>query len=549
MLLGIALHSAVAYIDLEWIVVDSESSLFLGVMVAFVHCFRMPLFFLLSGFFTAMLWQKRGAKGVLKHRAKRILLPLALGCLTIVPAMRAVIDLASGDDPRFVLPVSKKNLWGAAGNGDLEQVDRFVGLGWPLDDPDPLFRQTPLAWAVNRDRVTVAERLIDSGADPNAKFGGDGLDTALHAAAFLGHADCARLLLDAGADANARNGRGQTPLDVLEVDREATEFVASVLTLDVGFREIQAGREEVKSLLVAAGTTRARTEAQAGGGIGEAGAAIEASTGTPIRSILTGLMYVPFFHHLWFLWVLCWLAVPLIVLSPALAALPRILRLPWWLLSSPVALLWLVPLTALTHGSMFAGTVIPGFGPDTSAGFLPIPGVFLHYAVFFCFGALVYHTPNAGERLGVGWPFTLLLGVPTFVIAVPISMMMPFGYELAGDEPTRRTLSALGQSLFTWLMVFGSAGICRHLLSAERPRLRYLSDSSYWLYLAHLPLIVMLQIALEPVPLPALAKFSLVVAASVALLLASYEWGVRYTLIGTLLNGPRTRSAPDGRSK
>ena len=108
----------------------------LGALVAFIHGFRMPLFFVLSGFFTAMLWQRRGARGLAKHRAKRILLPLGLGCLTIVPAKWAVVILAAASNPTFGVPESSQNLWAAASAGDLEQVRRFTNLGWPVDEPD-----------------------------------------------------------------------------------------------------------------------------------------------------------------------------------------------------------------------------------------------------------------------------------------------------------------------------------------------------------------------------------------------------------------------------
>ncbi|MDJ0663123.1 MAG: acyltransferase family protein [Acidimicrobiia bacterium] len=61
MLLGIALHAALAFIPGFWAVKDSTAS-FNGpydeVLFA-IHGFRMPLFFLLSGFFTAMLWKRR----------------------------------------------------------------------------------------------------------------------------------------------------------------------------------------------------------------------------------------------------------------------------------------------------------------------------------------------------------------------------------------------------------------------------------------------------------------------------------------------------------
>lgn len=45
-------------------------------------------------------------------------------------------------------------------------------------------------------------------------------------------------------------------------------------------------------------------------------------------------------------------------------------------------------------------------------------------------------------------------------------------------------------------------------------------------------------------PLPSVVKLTLLVAVTSAALLLIYEWGVRYTPIGTLLNGKRVRARP-----
>ena len=66
---------------------------------------------------------------------------------------------------------------------------------------------------------------------------------------------------------------------------------------------------------------------------------------------------------------------------------------------------------------------------------------------------------------------------------------------------------------------------------------RYLADSSYWLYLGHLPIVFGLQAALMKVPLHWAIKFPLIVAITLAVLLASYHYLVRPTFIGALLNG------------
>ena len=68
---------------------------------------------------------------------------------------------------------------------------------------------------------------------------------------------------------------------------------------------------------------------------------------------------------------------------------------------------------------------------------------------------------------------------------------------------------------------------------------RYVSDSSYWLYIVHLPLVVGLQVALARFALPFWVKFPFVCTVSTILLLVSYQYLVRSTLIGFVLNGRR----------
>ena len=47
----------------------------------------MQVFFLLSGFFTAMLWRRHGLRALITHRFKRVFLPLMLGLFTVVPLL------------------------------------------------------------------------------------------------------------------------------------------------------------------------------------------------------------------------------------------------------------------------------------------------------------------------------------------------------------------------------------------------------------------------------------------------------------------------------
>ena len=72
MLLGIALHGALSFLPIPWPVRDGQQQELFGWLVSAVHGFRMPVFFVMSGFFTAMLWRRRGLRSLLGHRFRRV---------------------------------------------------------------------------------------------------------------------------------------------------------------------------------------------------------------------------------------------------------------------------------------------------------------------------------------------------------------------------------------------------------------------------------------------------------------------------------------------
>ncbi|MEC7231585.1 MAG: acyltransferase family protein, partial [Planctomycetota bacterium] len=61
MSLGVVLHACLSLSFIPWVITDEVRTGGMTVLFAFIHGFRMPLFFLLSGYFAVMLWQRRGA--------------------------------------------------------------------------------------------------------------------------------------------------------------------------------------------------------------------------------------------------------------------------------------------------------------------------------------------------------------------------------------------------------------------------------------------------------------------------------------------------------
>lgn len=505
MLLGIVLHAALAYTGGPWMVQDTRTSGIFHLLTSAVHGFRMPLFFLLSGFFTAMLWRRRGLKATLAHRFRRVFLPLMLGMVTVVPLMlwlgataaRSAMQRASAGPP---------SLWRACATGEAGQVRQFLEKGADLNAQDPALGMTPLSHAALHGRVEIVRLLLDGGADAQGR-GRDG-STALHAAAFLGRAEIADALLKAGADIQARNERGETALDATLADWGLTRMIARLMKVQAAQEDVLSGRRQVRALLGA--------EPEA------------AETGQrPLLGLWLFATRMPVFSHLWFLWFLCWMAIsfaPFAWLAGRLGWLPgpRRWMAPGW------CWLWLLPLTLLPAWLMSRG--MPRFGPETSSSLLPPLPLLAYYAVFFGFGALYFECGDDQGGLGRRWRWALPAAL---LVILPAGLALTY----AGHSPG--PLAVLLQVLYAWLMCCGLMGLFRTLVPQGRAWIRYLSDASYWMYLAHLPLVAAAQMWMREWPLPAWVKFILVCGGVFALLLVSYEYLVRHTWLGRLLNGPR----------
>ncbi|MEM8704990.1 MAG: acyltransferase family protein [Actinomycetota bacterium] len=231
------------------------------------------------------------------------------------------------------------------------------------------------------------------------------------------------------------------------------------------------------------------------------------------------------FAHMWFLWHLLWLVA---VFAIAAAGLERLERNRG---RSPPARLvdvitWAIPLISVVP---FLGMEEDVLGPDTSEGLLPAAPVIGFYAMFFFFGALLFRSPDGAgpiDRIGRRWPLHLLAGGAVFAILYA---------DLAGG------IAVVLEVLVAWLVSFGMIGLFRRHLAQPSYRVRWLSDSSYWMYLMHLPLVFVFQGVVAALSLPSVIGFVLVVLATVAVLAPSYHGLVRYSPIGRLLNGPRTR--------
>lgn len=117
MFLGVVLHTGSSYLQHrapeEWSHSDPDRSVTFDVLAYVIHSFRMPVFFALAGFFSALVVAQRGWWGFAAHRAQRVLVPLLLFVLPLWVADTLAVALATDRAPGALA-----RAWGALGLPD-----------------------------------------------------------------------------------------------------------------------------------------------------------------------------------------------------------------------------------------------------------------------------------------------------------------------------------------------------------------------------------------------------------------------------------------------
>ena len=186
-------------------------------------------------------------------------------------------------------------------------------------------------------------------------------------------------------------------------------------------------------------------------------------------------------------------------------------------------------------------TWVGWFGVRTpEASLVTNPQAWIGFGTAFGFGWLLHRQVDLIRILERRWLLNSVLAVgliaASFVLAVIIRQRPP----QIGYDPVRLAGAAC-YALAIWTTSFAVIGLALRFLSGFSPVRRYLADASYWLYLIHIPILMALQVAVSDLDWPWAIKFVGILLIALPLMLASYQWLVRYSFIGTVLNGRRMR--------
>ena len=240
--------------------------------------------------------------------------------------------------------------------------------------------------------------------------------------------------------------------------------------------------------------------------------------------------------HLWFLYYLILFTAFSIFLGVVFKKIPSFSSrisdaFNWILQQTKFRVLILSGITFLIYSS-----IEPEARQDVFE-LIPSIGGLLFYLFFYLAGWLLFKSKHLLNTMMHSDWLCFILGVVLFSV-----------YFFMKDSMNElRHLKLIIISITTWLLIFGITGLFIRYGSIYSKRMRYISDSSYWVYLLHLPLTFAIPGLIADWPLHANLKLLFTITSATIICFVTYHYLVRATFIGQFLNGRKYSIKKSGR--
>ncbi len=276
----------------------------------------------------------------------------------------------------------------------------------------------------------------------------------------------------------------------------------------------------------------------------------------PVSEVTAGLPSGRFpLVHLWFLYYLLVLYALVLLCRGLIVRLDRprnfcgaadaIVRGAIRSGTAPALLAIPVSLALYVRGDWFIWFGIPT--PDVSL--VPELTSIVAFGTALVFGWLMHRQRHLFDSWRDQWPVQLLAAIGATTICLWIAGFEP---SLVPEPAGVRKLGfAVCYGLAIWTWTFAIIGLALRFLSENNPRVRYVADASYWIYIVHLPVVAAFQVLVGDLQWHWSLKLPMILAGSLSVLFLSYHLVVRPTVIGQVLNGRkyprRVPSSPNPR--
>ena len=158
--------------------------------------------------------------------------------------------------------------------------------------------------------------------------------------------------------------------------------------------------------------------------------------------------------------------------------------------------------------------------------------------LYFLFGYRLYKNNLLFDFIKSNWKYYLIGGLTVTIIFFILNTQVS---NFAKEDVLWIPWVILKISSAV-LLSFSFIGLAEQKFSNLNPIVRFISDSSYWVYLIHLPLVAFITFFMFKITIFAELKFLIAIILTSAICLVTYKYFVRSTIIGILLNGKKLGS-------
>ncbi|MFM1905567.1 MAG: hypothetical protein RIT32_363 [Actinomycetota bacterium] len=224
------------------------------------------------------------------------------------------------------------------------------------------------------------------------------------------------------------------------------------------------------------------------------------------------------FYHLWFLAYLLYVTVAAIVIVKLLPMvfLRSVKLLDYKFFQLVIYIVFTLSLAAIPFTLELDGTL------KTASAVAPDNSMIVFYLIIFLLGWLAFQNKIMLTNYKKFWYLFLIVGLIGYFVHLATAEDLDFDYRVV----------YFGASLS---LSFAILGIVLNLISGQSKLVSYISQSSYWIYIVHLPIVFLMLILLDEYQLTIGVRFLFVLIGTTVISVASYQFLVRGKPIGRLL--------------
>lgn len=240
-------------------------------------------------------------------------------------------------------------------------------------------------------------------------------------------------------------------------------------------------------------------------------------------------------HHLWFLYYLMYILAGTVAVVWIWERLPSTFRsqLGQFFAGVDAGGPLVIGALGITAGCMALSTYFGRIGGGIV--FAPYGMGIAFFALCFWAGwGLWYRQASLATLERRCWHY---LVIATAFFAIALAAFFTQGDRQSPLFSMLHPVLALGNGLSVAFYVAGLTGLFSRYFSGYNPRIRYLSDSAYWVYILHQPALLLFAVPMYHWVIPAQLKFLIACAGTALICLWTYDLLVRNTGMGMLLNG------------